>query len=309
LIYGLYGKLVGIGIARELEGTWVVMVLPFLDTGYLEVPGFSSALNAGWLKLIPGYFPARITIEAGFATHFDVGPSFLGGSTYALVLWLLTAGSFWYVTHSYLRSRAEWRATMRKFALLAGVAVAAIAALLYLASPDLAPAGVQADGQVSAPKATVVSLVNGEVRSLDAAEGQVVTQGQELGVVQDFQTGDTERLVAPRSGVVGKLDVRAGENVVAGDPVAEVYDLDRTHVELDVAEGSIDQIRLGEGVEVYASGLPQPLHGRVSKIGMLPIANPVNLAALTSTDANQVKKYPVDVTLDGAPEQPRTGVQ
>ncbi|HUX88329.1 MAG TPA: efflux RND transporter periplasmic adaptor subunit [Chloroflexota bacterium] len=298
LIYGLYGKIVGILIARELEGTWVVMVLPFLDTGYLEVPGFSSVLNAGWLKLMPGYFPSRITIDSAFTVVFDVGHDFVGGVVYAACFWLLAAGLFWYATRSYAGPKAERRDTMRRVALISAVAVAAIAASTYVAWPYLAPAGIQADGHVTAPEANVVSLVNGQVRSLEVAEGQSVEAGQELGVLQDFQTGQTQRLTAPISGAVTTLNVKRGVNVVAGETVAKVYDVAKLNVELDVEEVYIDRVALGDAVEIRASGLGQPLRGHVSKIGLVPVANQINLTSLTTNDTNQVKKYPVTVTLD-----------
>jgi multidrug efflux pump subunit AcrA (membrane-fusion protein) len=291
---------VGIVIARELEGTWVVLVLPFLDTGYLEAPGFSSVLNAGWLKLMPGYFPSQITIDSSFTAIFDVGHAYIGGIVYAFSLWLAAAALFGYVTRSYTGPPAGGGIAMRRVMFFGMVVVGAIAAVVYVAWPYVVPAGIEADGQVTAPKADVTSVATGRVFALDVAEGQPVVAGQEVGIVEDFPTGQMSRLIVPIAGTVAKLDVKPGENVVPGQTVAEVYDLAKLDVELDVEEAFIDRIEIGQPVAVHASGVPQPLVGHVTKIGLLPVANQINLTSLSSNDTDQVKKYPVSVALDEA---------
>lgn len=297
----MYGEVVGIVIARELEGTWVVIVLPFLDTGYLEVPGFSSVLDAGWLKLLPDYFPAQITINASFTPTFDVGHEFVGSAVYAWCLWLGAAALFAYATRSYTGPRAGGGIEMRRAILVGAVAVAAVAAIGYVAWPYAVPAGISADGFVTAAEGRVISDVTGRILALNVAEGQAVEAGQDLGVAQDLPTGQTTRLVAPIHGIVTKLDVKQGENVTPGQTVAEVYDLRREDVELDVEESFIGQVTIGQPVIVRASGVSRALAGHVTRIGMVPVVNQVDLTTLSAVQTNQVKRYPVSVTLEQVP--------
>ncbi len=300
LIYGLYGKVVGILIARELEGTWVVMVLPFLDTGYLEMPGFSSVLNQGWLKLMPGYFPSQITIDSAFSTVFDVGRAFLGGIVYSGCLWLLAAGLFWFATRSYTDTQATGGAKMRRIVLVGLVVVVAVAASVEVAVPYLVPGGIEADGHVTAPSAKISSVVTGRIVALGATEGQSVEAGQELGAIQELQTGMTQHLIAPMNGSIAKVDLKQGESVIPGDTLLELYDTREMHVELDVEEVSIGRVKIGAHVTVHASGVSEPFSGHVVSIGLLPIADQLNLTSLNTNDTNQVKKYPVKVVLDQA---------
>ncbi len=301
LIYGFYGELVGVLIARELEGSYIVMVLPFIDTGYLEVPGFSTVLHETWMKFMPGYFPARITIDSGFTAIFDAGHDFAGAAVYAAGLWLAASALFWYVTRRYVRETTSGGELMRRWIPVGALSVAMLAAVAYVAWPYAFPSGIPADGHVTAPHAEVVSLWDGTLRTQLVSEGQEVRATQHLAIVQEVDVGTDHWLSAPIAGTITKAKFPADAPVMAGDLVYEIHDLRGIEVQLDVEEVYIGRVFVGQHVDLRASGLDQPMQGQVTSIGFLPSVVEPQATGLATGQDSTVRKYPVKVALTEVP--------
>src|SRR5581483_795277 len=76
LIYSVYGMLTGVLVRHEWGGILIMLFLPAIDAGYLQVPGFSDILDEWWAKLLPAYFPAQLAVDAAFTSHLEqLGPS------------------------------------------------------------------------------------------------------------------------------------------------------------------------------------------------------------------------------------------
>jgi len=252
-------------------------------------------LNEGWLKFMPGYFPARITIDAALTSIFDTRHELIGALVYALCLGLLTSGVFWRATRVYAGSlEEEKRMAKRRWAVVSGGVLLLTLAIGYVALPYINQGGtVEAKGQVVAPNTTVVSLASGKVRNLSVEPGDQLEAGQQLGAVEDWQTGEWFVFRAPMSSTVTRVNARTGESVLAGSVLLTVHDLNHLEVRLDVEEVFIAQVAIGQRVTVMASGLHNSIEGQVVSVGLAPIEE----QQLSGNKNQEIKKYPVKVVL------------
>jgi RND family efflux transporter MFP subunit len=152
-----------------------------------------------------------------------------------------------------------------------------------------APATVDepaADAPLAAPSAGVVARVNvvegqqvkkGDVlmtlnsgtATAEYAEQQLARQRKlyaehntSLKALQDAETQlALLRVVAPLSGTVVSLNVKPGAAVDVSTVVAEVMDLRRLVVKTDVPESEAGELKVGERVEISATGF-QPANGQ-----------------------------------------------
>lgn len=120
------------------------------------------------------------------------------------------------------------------------------------------------------------------MRNLDAARAELARAEAEL---------DKAYVRAPLAATVLSIANRPGERPSSGG-MMNLGALDRMKVEIEVYQSRIGQVALGQGVEVIAEALPQPLHGEVTRIG-LEVGRQVlvdpNPAA--NTDARVVKVW------------------
>jgi RND family efflux transporter MFP subunit len=103
------------------------------------------------------------------------------------------------------------------------------------------------------------------------------------------------RLTAPAGGSVARVPVEAGENVAAGQPVARLASGDGLEVRVQVPEGVVTRLALGDTVAVGASAL-----GDTTATGTI-----TELA--TAADTGR-PTYPVVVTLGDVPRGLRAGM-
>jgi HlyD family secretion protein len=105
---------------------------------------------------------------------------------------------------------------------------------------------------------------------------------------------------APITGTVLTVHVRPGEKPgVQG--LMNLGNLEQMTVEVEVYQTQIGRVALGSPVEVTAEALPQPLHGRVTRIGLeVGRQTAVDADPAANTDARVVK---VTATLDPASSQ------
>jgi hypothetical protein len=102
LTYGSYGTMVGTLVARELEGTLLVVLLANIDAGWLQNPlFFSGAQNKFIIQLLPAYHSSQVAIAAAF-TDLPLDRSVGMSVLYAAVF---LAGS---ITISYYKMRPKW---------------------------------------------------------------------------------------------------------------------------------------------------------------------------------------------------------
>ncbi len=119
--------------------------------------------------------------------------------------------------------------------------------------------------------------------SIDQAQAAVLSA--QLGVTQAQHNLDQTQLKAPFSGVISSIALQAGES--ASGTIMTITDLSTLHVDVNVDETAIEQIKPGEAVSFTVDALPDvTITGKVQRVD--PIAD------TTGT----VIEYPVHVTLD-----------
>lgn len=306
MIYSFYGGLTGVLVRNELGGLIAVVFLANIDIGYLQVPGYSNVLDEWWARLLPGYFPVQLAIDAAFTSRLELLWSSFWSLPQGLVVMGVMLAAYERGTHihPFLPEQRPGRRALR-LALLLGAALviggAAWAAYRYY---DSRPDVVEADGRVSAPGAQVVSLLSGRIRELSLVEGQDVVRDQVVAWVEDPVTGLALPVRAPMAGRVTGVPVRTGENVLQGSTLATIHDLARVEVKLEVEETVIGKVAVGQPVELRVGSLGEVLTGEVREIAQQALP----AEAGVTERSRRVRKYAVTVALPGIDSRLRLGL-
>ncbi|MFG0329334.1 MAG: efflux RND transporter periplasmic adaptor subunit [Phycisphaerales bacterium] len=121
-----------------------------------------------------------------------------------------------------------------------------------------------------------------EETKLERARKSVAVQEAEIKRWERRLAGHTIR--APFNGVVVDKRIEIGEWIPAGGAVVDLIETGRVDAVLDVPEGIVNALAVGDEIEVRLRALDDPVTGRVRAI--VPVAN------------EQARSYPVRVALD-----------
>jgi hypothetical protein len=66
LIYALMGNLLATFYPRPVEGTFIILLISFLDTMLLSNPMASGVYLQEWTYYLPAFWPTQLVLEAGF---------------------------------------------------------------------------------------------------------------------------------------------------------------------------------------------------------------------------------------------------
>lgn len=72
LQYAFLGAIVGTFLS-PMAGTYLVFFAPMIDLGVIQNPMFPGETLAWWTKLLPGYGPMEVLLDASFTNGFDTG--------------------------------------------------------------------------------------------------------------------------------------------------------------------------------------------------------------------------------------------
>jgi biotin carboxyl carrier protein len=294
LIYSVYGMLTGVLVRHEWGGILIMLFLPSIDAGYLQVPGFSNVLDEWWARLLPAYFPAQLAVDAAFTSQ----PEQLGPSFWALAHSLVIAGlvlvGYQRATHVHPflpeKSSHSWRRRVLVAATLFLLAASAALGYLYYQAQ---PAVIEADGRIHAPDARIVSPATGRIRTLAFREGDDVVQDQIVAWVEDQMLHQTIPVYAPISGHITSRPVREGENVVEGEVLANLHQMERLEAVLEVEETDVGHVLVGQRVELRFSSLAETVEGDVTEIAHEPMPPEQGV----SERVRRVRKYAVKVAI------------
>ncbi len=147
-------------------------------------------------------------------------------------------------------------------------------------------------------EAVVRSLVSGVITRLSVRIGEDVVENQEIARTR-APDGTIQIITAPWRGSITNLPVHEGDSVVAGAPIAAVGDVSRLHVETDdVDEFMIARVRTGQAVTVAIDAIDgRELAGRVRTVA---------LRSEQTVDGDD--HYPVTIDLDWTPADVRAGM-
>ena len=123
-----------------------------------------------------------------------------------------------------------------------------------------------ADARIAQAESTLAKLVSmPSPEDIAVAEAQVA-QAQ-VGVQIAQKRVFDAALKAPFSGQVTTLNVHAGDLVITSAPVATLLDDSRYHINVDIDETEISQIKAGQPVKIQLDAFPdENLEGTVSRI-------------------------------------------
>jgi HlyD family secretion protein len=155
---------------------------------------------------------------------------------------------------------------MRDQPLQANAQIDAARAQLATAEAGLAAAQAKLDAALAGPTAEQLAAAEAQVRQVEAAAG-----------VLEAQVGKLTS-AAPRSGVVTKRLVRAGETVAPGAPLLTLADLDTLTLTVYVSERDLGRVRTGQEVDLAVDAYPrETFRGAISSIGTRAEFTPRNV--------------------------------
>lgn len=70
LQYAFIGAAVGMFLS-PMSGTYLMFFVPMIDVGLIQNPMFPREAVAWWVKLLPGYWPMEVLLDASFTPRFD----------------------------------------------------------------------------------------------------------------------------------------------------------------------------------------------------------------------------------------------
>lgn len=147
------------------------------------------------------------------------------------------------------------------------------------------------DAQVTGQQIAIAAPAAGQVVSWNGTEGTHFGQGDVVGTVAvpGARGTTTMQVTAPQASTIVQSNVVDNEFVAAGTPLAYAYNLNQLWVTANIKETQIDDVSVGQTVDVYLDAHPgTTFPGVVQQIG-LATASTFSLLPTSNTDANYTK--------------------
>lgn len=164
------------------------------------------------------------------------------------------------------------------------------------------------NAQVAGQQVNIAAPANGTLTSWKGETGQVFSKNDKLGSIEMVtDKGKTSLdIKAPAAGTVVQSTAVKNATVAAGTPLAVMYDLDQLWVTANVDETEINDVKVGQDVDIYVDAYPNmTLSGKVEEIG-LATAGTFSLLPKDNASGNYTKEtqvIPVKVSLDSYGEK------
>ncbi len=277
------------------------IVMPQVLLGGLFVP---RSQMADWLQRISDVLPMTYAIDAlsevgrtGLVTGTLLRDLAVMGSSALLALGLAAAT---------LRRRGGPLSRRTRHA-LAVVPAAVLVATAVTGAVVMGNARAYVstdDAAIDGTALPIVAPATGTLREWTLTTGSVVRRDQPVGRVEmQVPFGQPQRVVrAPADGTVVVDDAVPGGWVVAGTRLAVATDLSQVYVTAQVEEAVIDDVHVGQAVDVSVDAYPHAaLHGTVTAVRDSTGAGTAPLPATAATARYQrlTQRVPVTVGLDG----------
>jgi hypothetical protein len=99
LHYGFIGAIIGTFFSA-LGGTYLAFFIPMIDLGVVNDPMFTGGDASGWARLLPGYTPMEVLLDASFTGGFDSAGKVAVALVYLGALAALATLAFWRTTRA-----------------------------------------------------------------------------------------------------------------------------------------------------------------------------------------------------------------
>ncbi|GMA64658.1 efflux RND transporter periplasmic adaptor subunit [Alicyclobacillus fastidiosus] len=147
------------------------------------------------------------------------------------------------------------------------------------------------DAQVTGQQIVIAAPATGKLTNWDGTVGTQFNAGDNVGTIQVPSAKGTTSVDVPdpqSSTIVQNMAVN-NEFVAAGTPLAYAYNLNNLWVTANIKETQINDVKVGQAVDVYIDAYPgTTFSGVVKQIG-LATASTFSLLPTASTDANYTK--------------------
>lgn len=154
-------------------------------------------------------------------------------------------------------------------------------------------------GDIKAIEEVVVyPKVSGKVIEKVKEDGSRINKGEALAYIDRDEVGfkfEKAPVESPLTGIVGRVYVDLGQNVVIQTPIALVVDMDKMQINLDIPEKYLARIMVGQVANIKVDAYPQEeFVGHIAKIS--PVVNLDTRAA------------PIEITLDNPQHRLKSGM-
>jgi multidrug resistance efflux pump len=160
------------------------------------------------------------------------------------------------------------------------------------------------NAQVTGQQVTIAAPATGKLVQWKGSTGTQFKSGDTVGIVEVQQAGKTidVPVTMPSNGTVVQNSAVQNEFVAAGTPLAYAYDMNHLWVTANIKETQINDVKVGQDVDVYVDADPGvTIKGNVSSIG-LATASTFSLLPTSNTSANYTKVtqvIPVTISIQG----------
>lgn len=159
------------------------------------------------------------------------------------------------------------------------------------------------NAQVAGQQVNIASPASGKLVDWNAKTGDTFRKNETIATVQTIgDKGPVEMdIKAPANGTIVQSNAVKNTIVAAGSPLAITYDLTNLWVTANIEETHIDEVQVGQDVDVYVDAYPNTtLKGKVQEIG-LATAGTFSLLPSNNASGNYTKEtqvIPVKISID-----------
>lgn len=161
------------------------------------------------------------------------------------------------------------------------------------------------NAQIAGQQVTIAATANGKLTNWSGNVGSKVSKDSSIGtIISTDSTGKPVNVdvTAPTDGTIVQSNAVADSFVAAGTPLAVAYDLNNLWVTANIDETKIDEVAVGQDVDIHVDAFPdQTLKGKVQQIGLATSGSFSLLPSSSNTTGNYTKVtqvVPVKVSID-----------
>ncbi|MDC3413520.1 HlyD family efflux transporter periplasmic adaptor subunit [Aquibacillus sp. 3ASR75-11] len=159
------------------------------------------------------------------------------------------------------------------------------------------------DAKIDGQMITIASPSAGKLADWNAKEGDAFKAGDTVGSIQIPPSNSEEKgkqmdVDMPAAATIVKQSAVKDTFVGAGRPLAQAFNLDDLWVTANIDEVDIDDVEVGQSVDIYVDGYSDTtLTGKVEQIGLATASTFSILPGSNNGDSSQV--IPVKISIDG----------
>ena len=160
------------------------------------------------------------------------------------------------------------------------------------------------NAQIAGQQVTIAAPANGKLTDWKGNVGSTFSKNSTVGTIATTDTNGklvNMNVTLPTNGTIVQNNAVEDSFVAAGTPLAQAYDLNKLWVTANIDETKIDDVAVGQDVDIYVDAFPNnTFKGTVQQIG-LATAGTFSLLPSSNTTGNYTKVtqvVPVKISID-----------